>query len=387
LEAADERKVCGPCLKRREGRSEVWATNADGSFTRTIWIDEVADNNGRFALVVGRFDLGGWLDGKLVSTMLVAPGIEKYASPARIRRCWDTTRQFWLDLVESHDGKPPELKEVITRRPFRLRINPANADKVNEALGDYHVYDWPLGGGITMSVVWVPDDEVGGHFLTADNLWYLVGPEQLDRVKREELGDNARVLTELGRLINRQEEVRLEEPSGYGRPAEARVIVERPEVKPVCEAYTPYIPILTEPATFMALVPADSALEVTKAIKNKYSTEMGRVHDRLPLHLGLVFAPRHTPLSAVLEAGRAMLNMPTTWEEWQIATIGHKATFSRNGRTFEWEYPAQMGDEQTQDIWYPHLLVVDPTVKPDLSLKAGSFRPVDNLTDTVYPIC
>jgi hypothetical protein len=134
----------------------------------------------------------------------------------------------------------------------------------------------------------------------------------------------------------------------------------------------------------MALVPADSALEVTKAIKNKYSTEMGRVHDRLPLHLGLVFAPRHTPLSAVLEAGRAMLNMPTTWEEWQIATIGHKATFSRNGRTFEWEYPAQMGDEQTQDIWYPHLLVVDPTVKPDLSLKAGSFRPVDNLTDTVY---
>ncbi len=377
------RKLCYACYLRRGRRARDWARNEGGAFHRTIWIDEVADDKGRFALVVGRFALEGWLDGKLVRTMLVVPGEEKNPSPARIRRCWETTHQFWRDLVEGREGRPPKLESVIEPRPFRLRITPDDAAKVNKELGPYHVYDWPLRGATTLSVVWVPDEREGGYFLTADNLWYLAGPEQL-AFPEEALKNDSRLLYEFGRVINAQQEVALLEPSGYGRPAEVKVIVKKPEVKALCEPYTPYIPLLAEPAIFMVLVPADRALKVARAIKEKYDREMARVRDRLPLHLGLVFAPRRTPLSAVLEAGRAMLKMPARWEQWQVSAIGRKATFSRDGHVFEWEYPAKMGDEETKDIWYPHLLLANPESKSELSLEAKDFHRVDDLTDKVY---
>ena len=387
LEAADERKVCGSCLERRGKRSQAWV-NDKAKFGRTIWTDEVADNNGRFALVVGRFDLNGWLDGTLVRTMLVSPNESKNPSPARIRRCWDTTRQFWLDLVESHDDRPPGLKKTITPRPFRLRINPANAVEVNEVLGAYHVYDWPLRGGITLSVVWVTDGKGGGYFLSADNLWYLAGPEQL-AFPEEAFKDDARLLYEFSRVITSRREVVLLEPSGYGQPAaEVEGRVRLPEEYAISwhpdSTYVPYIPILAEPATFMALVPADQALAVAKVIRHKYDTEMARVRDRLPLHLGLVFAPRRAPLATVLEAGRAMLEMPDRWEEWQITTTGRKATFSRDGRAFDWEYPTKMGDNEINDSWYPHLLTVDPGSESELSLESNHFRSVDDLSGTVF---
>jgi hypothetical protein len=383
LEAAEERKVCGVCLHRRGRRAQTWVTDPT-EFKRTIWIDEVSDDKGRFALMVGQFVLDDWLDGKLVRTMLVAPGKEKNPSPARIRRCWDTTRLFWLSLVEGHNNEPPELEKVIKQRPFRLRITPAKAAEVNKTLGAYHVYDWPLRGGVTLSVVWVPDGKGGGYFISADNLWYLAGPEQLD-FKSEVLRDHLGLLYEFIRVINTQREVALLEPSGYGRPAEVKARVQLGAViwHPN-SAYTPYIPVLAEPATFMALVPADKALAVAQAIKNKYDVEMARVRDRLPLHLGLVFAPRRTPLSAVLEAGRAMLTMPDGWEEWLVAAKGRKATFNRDGRILERQYPAKMGDNETPDIWYPHLLVIDPGAKSELSLGAGDFCYVDNLRGSVY---
>ena len=118
----------------------------------------MADENGRFALVAGRFGLGGWLDGQLVRSIRIAPGIAKHPSPARVRRCWDTTRQFWLDLVTGRDGAPPELaaEDIIPARPFRLRIDPA---RVQGSLGDYHVYEWPLRGEISLNVVWVPEGQ------------------------------------------------------------------------------------------------------------------------------------------------------------------------------------------------------------------------------------
>jgi len=441
-EAADERKVCGPCLNRRGQRCQDWVTDSTER-QRTIWIDEVADNNGRFALVVGRFVLDGWLDGKLVSTLLVAPGQEKNPSPARIRRCWDTTRQFWLDLVEGRSGQQLELIQSIPSRPFRLRINPANAAEINDALGAYHVYDWPLEGRITLSVVWVPpDDKGGGYFLTADNLWYLAGPEQLN-FPPEAQGNEMQLLFEYGRRVSHQREVALLEPSGYGRPAEIKARVRLPRegaVSPVFGSdYTPFIPILAEPATFMVLAPADRALAVAKAIKSKYDTEMARVRDRLPLHLGLVFALRRTPLAAVLEAGRAMLEMPVAWQQWEIIgrqvnektlddgrqvsaeailalcpidrrdpaelptpdqpRLGDEPSDAAAARV-HWSYPLLMGDGRTPDAWYPHLLLYEPNDRlkvkkeqgmvpqgrqePELKKRDGDFAFASDITGTVF---
>jgi len=55
---AKNRDLCCICMDRRRGVAEKWAT--DGLESNTIWIDEVADKNGRVALVVGQFDLEKW---------------------------------------------------------------------------------------------------------------------------------------------------------------------------------------------------------------------------------------------------------------------------------------------------------------------------------------
>jgi len=74
-------------------------------------MDEVADINGRVALLVGQFNLDRWLDGALIRSLLINPpeGIiseaddvdkhEKSPSFARIRRIWETTRKFWQDVL------------------------------------------------------------------------------------------------------------------------------------------------------------------------------------------------------------------------------------------------------------------------------------------------
>ena len=51
-----------------------------------------------------------------------------------------------------------------------------------------------------------------------------------------------------------------------------------------------------------------------------------------------------------------------------------------------WEYPTTMGDCETEDVWYPHLLSIDPSNKEgeELDREAGDFCLVDDLTGTVF---
>jgi hypothetical protein len=130
----------------------------------------------------------------------------------------------------------------------------------------------------------------------------------------------------------------------------------------------------------MALVPADRALEVVKAIKQKYEREMGKVQNRLPLHLGLVFASRRTPLQAILEAGQAMLQRSVTSEQWTVtsncirvkseapARLQNSAHFEQwqevrlknaAGREITLPVSIVMGDGTTPDLWYPYFFVTE----------------------------
>jgi hypothetical protein len=356
------RKLCYTCFLRRGRRSQDWARNTEKAFERTIWVNEVADANGRAALVVGQFDLRGWLDGKLIATL------RKNDSFARIHRCWETTQQFWRQVQED------TIPEKVGTIDWRLGIKVSNPDTMSKALGDYHVYQWPLGRGIALSVVW---DAERRCFIAADNLAYLAGPGQLDRLKAP-APDQLHSLYIDGELIGGQKAVTLEEPSGYGRPSSTTAQALDPEpYKLEGASYVPTIPILAEPATFMALVPASAAMDVLEAIHEKYAAEMARVRDRLPLHLGLVVFPRPTPLRAVLDAGQALLDVAKRdrWETWTVETLdpkqwdpanrpghGRRSVAFDNGIT--WQIPLLMGDNQTPDQWYAHCIKAD-TARPD----------------------
>lgn len=405
-EKAERRHVCRICLDRRGRRSQDWVA---GGRKDTIWIDEVADLNGRFALVVARFDLDGWLDGRLVHTIVVADEekeLTKNPSPARLRRIWATTQTFWEAV--------PHLRDECDRPVFpptgpRLEIRGSFVpDDPRRGLGAYHVYELNLGAS-TLSVVWKPPQQGrGGRFISIDNLAYTAKqqgwpvPAQLKDEDRDSY-DRRQAQEAAERLMAQLDGARffvIEEPAGYGGKNKRLGLVTEVRVSKLEDVYTPIIPILAEPSRFMALVPASRALDVAQAIKSKYECEMGKVRDRLPLHLGLIFAPRRTPLRAVLEAGQAML---TTVEEdwtkrgqmWEVLSVHKKALDDcqnvieqvalvlaipgqgadskpdQQSRTVAWSVRTVMEDGKTRDSWYPHLLTEKPTKpqKPEEELK------------------
>ena len=141
-------------------------------------------------------------------------------------------------------------------------------------------------------------------------------------------------------------------------------------------AYSTAIPILAEPRSFLALVPADRSLDILRQIKLKYEREMGKVRNRLPLHLGAVYFSRRTPLRAALDAGQAMLQRRATPQPWRVAHMQVGAlpadkhqladgtsqfqqtitlTLERADSALTWCVPAAMGDGATPDNWYPYV--------------------------------
>lgn len=439
-----ERGVCDVCEQRRTDRSEAWAKALDA---RTIWMGEVADQNGRLGLLLGKFDILPWLSGDAFNSILsfdplkrtladkgrggkqyefsyeaFIQDIEKaLATPeqtlgkhlplldnlllkdqrpesnrlkdvyefytdeydgapreawrfalalmrlqpsfARLRRTWETTRRFWQEIEES-------LGQVVGQVGPRLAVRGLvqNARGQGESPGSFHAYELVLEGGLRLNVIW---DQQNGRFITADNLVRaaeLLGSEGGEAA----LGTIKKHIT--GKLP-------IEEPSGYGAPNKSWGVIEVAAVDELPNSvYAPVVPILAEPGTFMALVPAGKSLAVIAKIREKYDAEMGKVANRLPLRLGLVCAPQHTPLRAILDAGWRMLDgkwLPQTG--WRVAdsspetAASQMVTLSREGRSLTWNVPLRRGDGSF-DAWYPYAAVETLANAHPLAERARRFQ-------------
>jgi len=181
---ARERNVCRVCLSRRGRRSQEWAKQG---MSDTIWTSEVADDNGRLALVVGRLGLEGWLDGSLFSTIMIKPDLPKAPSPARLYRVAESGRRFWQQVQKEIAPK------VVGQRSHRLAIypDPKMLPYLQENLGSYHAYElnW---NGLSLEVVWdAPQNSCHRRFVTIENLDYFANRHRLPEAWPDEL-TNAR---------------------------------------------------------------------------------------------------------------------------------------------------------------------------------------------------
>ncbi len=362
-----ERSMCNICEKRRSNRSKEWVTEQP---EKTIWTEEVADANGRLALLMGQFDLTHWLDGTFLETIFVISPKEsndvvtKTASPSRLRRMWETTRLFWQEVQKDIPA------EAIGNEFSRLKI----CIDGKPDLGDFHVYSLAL-GPTELDIVWVPSqDKTTGYFITAANLSYIahqLGAKELEYSKPSDAAWYVKNYLEKLFIQEKQSPIlsSAEEDLSQGKQnlLEGNYITEIIYQE---DKYTPVIPILAEPSTFMMLVPADKSLQMTHLIKNKYEREMAKVRDRLPIKLGIIYAERRMPIRSILDAGRAMLSRVFTLETWQVKendlkstseeikfSIKNKQLLKQKDSTFVWGIPTKMGDKITDDYWYPYFSV------------------------------
>jgi hypothetical protein len=371
---AQERKVCDTCEQRRTDRAQQWVGTLRCGDHPTIWIDDLTDIHGRYALIVGAFDLSGWLAGDLVRTLVVrqpdnknrtTDKVSKNPSFARLRRIWETTYAFWQQVGSTEPGMLSDavIGRVVGRAEPRLEIK---CSLNVQTLVPYHTYELVLPEGIRLSVLWD-----GNGFVTCDNLTYLNGLMRSGKIQD---------------ILKQGKTFLIEASDDTGKRRQLGNITLSQDAVPIANgSFVPALPLLAEPRVFMALVPADRALEVIRQIKTKYEREMGKVRNRLPLHLGVVFAPRPTPLRAVLDAGRAMLERQTMARAWKVSCCKQKmvsqgdplplrfdpdrsgqfarwyeVTLQKDDLCLIWHIPAMMGDGATEDLWYPYVFLDDP---------------------------
>ena len=351
---------CQTCGERRKGRVAQWLNDQ----SKTIWLDEVADGNGRLALITGTFDLTNWLDGSLVETLLVQeptasnPAVTKNSSFARLRRIWQTTQTFWQKAQANVD-------ETLSDARRRLTITLAN----QPSLKANQTYELDLQGQTRMSVLWD-----GTHLISIDNLSYTVVQLGIEKRKQQTPVDAA---LEIGAWLEERKQQVFQLISDDEKNTQYVVRITNIDYQDT--AYATAIPILAQPRTFMALVPADKALDVVQAINTKYKREMGKVRNRLPLHLGVVYFQRRTPLRAALDAGRRMLRYTGMKDDvWTVTGVRGLSrddlpealvqdtkqfdstiavTLKETGRSLTWHVPKVMGDGTTPDNWYPYVFI------------------------------
>lgn len=339
---AKERRVCVPCEALRDDRCEQWLDKLE----TTIWLDEVADVNGRVALIVGRFGIEKWLEpgGYIESSLIVnpAPSLRfKELTFARLRRIWDTTARFWEEI------EAEIFQRVIPACGTRWRLTLQPGPGRNGPPVRTHAYQLEIPDIGRLAVACT--DESGWRFITAENLARLAKRQETspDKLRGQIRGKQCTVL-----------EDKYNDEAGYTRLtniANGAIL----DVEPDPVQYRPAISILKDPRSFMMLVPAELAADVLDTIKNKYETEMARVRNRLPIAVGIVFGQAHTPLSTLLDAGRRMMDLPVNEEQWTVSAVS-AANSGVCGLEFSngvaWEVPTSMGDGSTKDKWYPYFL-------------------------------
>jgi hypothetical protein len=335
---AEGREACNTCLERRRSRIEDWQKNLG----HTIWMDEIADRNGRAALLVGKFGLEDWLSGDLVQTMLVkavanAPEkcIPKNPSPARLRRVWETCFHFWVETVVQG------ILEKLTygrdtghddQRCTRRLIIPDKKNGWKENVA----YDGTVEGK-QVSLFWLAGPK---HFITIINL-------------------------QLAGELREGQKITVDDPD-HPRKKTTFIVQGIQQPDEGLATYKPFQPLLISPDQFLALVPAAEALKIAEQVRDAYTLQFGKVQNRLPLLLGSVFFQRKMPLLAVIEAGRRILD---GWNPEDEAWIVERKNFTedvqtlklqltRNGQIIDYDIPIKMGDGTTDDIWYPYFRLV-----------------------------
>jgi CRISPR-associated Csx11 family protein len=95
--------TCGTCSQRRRGRQDTWRKNQQDE---TIWIDEIADANGRVALLTLRFDLSRWLSGEWLTTVF-SQTYSEWATAKQLQSSAKRLKEF-VDKgqIQLPDGSP-----------------------------------------------------------------------------------------------------------------------------------------------------------------------------------------------------------------------------------------------------------------------------------------
>ncbi|HID65326.1 MAG TPA: CRISPR-associated protein Csx11 [Anaerolineae bacterium] len=361
-----ERDLCKWCeLWRAEGIEERRARSQG-----TVWIGEIADESGRVALLLGRFDLRRWLDGTLLHTLFInSPQDLAYVllDPKEPTERITVPVKTWKDLYDNVLKMPQEfLRPVSSPSEIRDREeevrNWGRNKEIEGALAHWLVGQHGRLQRIAEAAQGL-DDEPWPAELTKNFLLVLArknpSASRLLRVWQTTEEFLQRQANSLKSLLQERKRVVLtldcEVPSGlyitelpargevelfvsFENKTKAQTVVgltpeetarlsqvlrdrkihlrsnkrgrtareDRIVLEVEDEPYLPFQVITTSPTLLLAMVPAGVAMEAAERLQQAYAAEFGKVQGRLPFHVGIIFMNHRYPMFAALDTARRL---------------------------------------------------------------------------------
>lgn len=362
----DKGHPCTVCEKRRRGRLDAWLRGELGA--DTIWVNEVADTNGRLALLTLSLDLEPWLEGRCVDSLRTQaisewrrfnPTLGGRANPIDPARPHDSLVQCVRGKLGAYNKDDP----VLTRLQEGYGYEPNWPSFFAKIVEDRS--DAPSWGTL--------DEGARAHWIVHQLFTKLPSPGRVYRSWRQAeefftaLADEFRQLAArhpnrwrvrrlvlepdaasaaagwedreiyeghlegtLVDLLYQQSDGRFLTTSNLARllPAHAtghelegreiqlmgedrirrtlRIANVKEKAAGLLGCYYPFILLELSPLRFRALVPLEAASACLDRAIELWNEEFARVWDRLPLRAGMVGFPQKLPFQAVIEAVRAI---------------------------------------------------------------------------------
>ncbi|MDD5688863.1 MAG: CRISPR-associated protein Csx11 [Caldisericia bacterium] len=116
---SEEDDRCDVCKERRRGRLDSWFSSREN----TIWVNEVADDNNRIALLALSFDFNKWLDGTMIGTIF-----------SQTFEDWKNSRKWQSIQNISVEANKDSIYKVIEEI---LRIKDSDKDRAAKLLDTF----------------------------------------------------------------------------------------------------------------------------------------------------------------------------------------------------------------------------------------------------------
>lgn len=362
----DQERICETCLERRE-KVRSGADIEDRK--HTVFIDEIADKNGRVAAIVARFNLDNWLNGNMIQTMFVteAHGIDREIMElGRVKEKKFQDGEAIKKTFFNPNSNPPNYNYNRIKEDIETFFS-SNPEKQTEACHKAILYDrrnnykpdiddikkrWEGLKRSALNEHGLPNDPYGivlPNILCAKTPTPSTVLDVWDTTK-EFFEEKVQPIIETG--VEERNRLKLILKNGFkldGRKGTLEAVLikgnRRCEILPLGDdsvevigeifsekarsewqgnlsiegkfyeikniaqgkQYRQCRTIAISPNLFLSLAPAEKAVRFVSDIYKKYLEEFGKVMGRLPFNIGVIFFDRPLPMFVVLDAAKRMV--------------------------------------------------------------------------------
>ena len=303
----DEVPMCDICKERKKGRRDKWLENQN---SETIWIDEIGQN-GSVALIGLKFELKEWLNGNLLSSLLV-----------REMKINDN----FQNLVNSlkNDFRQPNkkinntiLKDYKGDIPNQSLENLVKTLLLERSIGDKWE-NFILGNLSDKSAIEFEKRKIYWNKLTDEDIEFLSNiilqfilrknpsPARLRRIWESTSEFFSKVKSEVFDAI---EETRTKESFKKLVPDFANLNISDTNYKQYFSIIDP------TPISWQVIIPISKVQEVIEQIQKLYYENFKYVNGKLPLHIGVVVQKTKKPLYVGIKALRNIRRDIKSWSE------------------------------------------------------------------------